>query len=73
MPTAEERAMGAVMLRSWARFAATGDPNGGDDPPWPRYDASRDAYLDLATPPRIAERFRSAQCDFWDPLLDASL
>jgi para-nitrobenzyl esterase len=32
--SAAQQALSELMVRSWARFAATGDPNGGTDPPW---------------------------------------
>jgi para-nitrobenzyl esterase len=35
--TADQRALSELMVRAWARFAATGDPNGGGDPPWPAW------------------------------------
>jgi para-nitrobenzyl esterase len=39
--------LGAAMNTSWYRFASTGNPNGGDLPSWPAYDASREAYLEF--------------------------
>jgi para-nitrobenzyl esterase len=35
--TPAQQALSEQMVRSWARFAATGDPNGGTDPPWPAW------------------------------------
>ena len=34
--TAAEADLSAQMQRQWTRFAASGDPNGGSDPLWPR-------------------------------------
>lgn len=38
--TAEDEALGRAMNAAWARFAATGDPNGAQGPAWPEYGAS---------------------------------
>lgn len=40
LPTApEDDALGRAMNAAWARFAATGDPNGAQSPDWPEYGA----------------------------------
>jgi len=31
----------------WTNFARTGDPNGGNLPAWPQYDAVKRGYLEL--------------------------
>jgi len=36
--TAADKAMGAAASAYWVSFAKTGDPNGGGQTPWPRYD-----------------------------------
>jgi para-nitrobenzyl esterase len=51
----------------WARFAATGDPNGSGATEWPTYGAS-DPFLQLDVPPTAGEGVRTAHCDFWDAL-----
>lgn len=35
------------MIDYWVQFARTGDPNGGDRPAWPEFDAGKQAYLEL--------------------------
>ncbi|MBL8115881.1 MAG: carboxylesterase family protein [Acidobacteria bacterium] len=69
-PSASELALADAMGRYWKRFAATGDPNGGADPAWPRYEAAADRVL-LFDGGAIQEGgpVRSASCDFWDALL----
>lgn len=38
LPTApEDETLGRAMNAAWARFAATGDPNGAQGPAWPEY------------------------------------
>ena len=39
--------LSATMGGYWTRFAATGDPNGGGAPQWPRYDPASDLHLQL--------------------------
>lgn len=67
-PAAEDLALSASMMGYWARFGATGDPNGGGAPEWPAYDAERDTHLVLDSPLSAGEGVRTAQCDFWDGL-----
>ncbi len=60
---AQDWKLSAIMMRQWARFAATGDPNGAGLPPWPRYDAATDPYLELGTTLKASKAFRKAQLD----------
>ena len=43
----EDQALSEVMMNYWTRFAASGDPNGGSDPSWPRFSAENDLYQEL--------------------------
>jgi para-nitrobenzyl esterase len=62
-------ALSRAMQGYWTRFAATGDPNGGDAPvAWPSYDASSDPHLVLDVPVSAAAGLKPAICDFWDAL-----
>lgn len=79
VPGPGDLAVSAAMQGYWARFAATGDPNGsgavgggagggsgnGDALAWPRYDLEREPALRFAAPTTIVARVRGAQCDFW--------
>jgi len=64
--TDEDRAIARLMAGYWARFAATGDPNGAGAPAWPRYTAASDQHLVLDAAPRVAGQLRRDQCDTWD-------
>lgn len=66
--TEDDHAVGALMANAWRRFADTGDPNGGNDPNWPRY-SSEDPYLRIAAEPGSATGYRQSQCNFWDRVI----
>jgi para-nitrobenzyl esterase len=63
---ADDLRLSAVMMRTWARFAATGDPNGPGLPKWPHYERTTDPYLELGTVIRTGAAFRKAQLDAID-------
>jgi carboxylesterase type B len=60
---AEDLRLSALMMRTWARFAATADPNGPGLPQWPRYQRATDPYLEFGTVIRTGAAFRKAQLD----------
>ena len=68
-PDATAMALSGAMNAAWARFAATGDPNGPGLTPWPAYDAVPDRTLVWNAPPTAADGIRTAECDFWDSLV----
>ena len=55
-----------AMMGYWSRFAATGDPNGGGAPQWPRYDAASDPYLELGDTVAARAGFKKEACDAMD-------
>jgi para-nitrobenzyl esterase len=68
---ARDQALSETMMNAWVRFAATGDPNGGNLPDWPRYHAARDNYLDFGDELRVGGSWRTSQMDFLDAFFDA--
>jgi para-nitrobenzyl esterase len=65
--TAAQWELSATMTRQWARFAATGDPNGADLPPWPELGRT-DTVLGLASAPGGIAPTPTAEahhCAFW--------
>jgi para-nitrobenzyl esterase len=55
------------MQRYWTRFATQGDPNGGADPVWPRYDTAGDQRISLAVGDiDVVSGWKKQQCNFWD-------
>ena len=68
----DDRAIAALMSGYWARFAATGDPNGGGAPVWPRYDATTEQHLTIDTPATTSAgaKLRAGECELWDRIPD---
>jgi para-nitrobenzyl esterase len=54
--TPRDNAMGAAISAYIARFAKTGNPNGGDLPQWRAYSRAEDTQMDLAADGRPAVR-----------------
>jgi para-nitrobenzyl esterase len=65
---AEDRATEEAMLGYWARFAATGDPNGTAAATWRPFATGDEAYLSLELVPTLERDLAQADCDFWDGL-----
>jgi para-nitrobenzyl esterase len=55
----------------WANFATHGDPNGGNLPSWPAYDADRQRYIELGDKITDHAGLLTAQCDFFDTYYSA--
>ena len=62
----DDRELADRVSSAWIRFAATGDPNGGDLPLWTSYDAASQYYLDLGDRVEPRRELLKAQCDFFD-------
>jgi len=60
------------LVSAWTKFAASGNPNGTGDSPWPRFDGATPTLLSQNIPlaPLPATEFAERhQCEFWDTLL----
>jgi para-nitrobenzyl esterase len=56
----------AQMQQYWVNFAKTGNPNGGSLVKWPKFDATRRAYLDFTDAGPVAkEGLRRPICDLF--------
>ena len=65
--TAAQQALSAQMIKYWAQFVASGNPNDSSSPNWQGYASGNDTYLSL-TPGAIAgtTQFATAHnCTFW--------
>src|SRR5713101_5179025 len=65
-PTDAEAAIQRQLSRYWARMARTGNPNGGNDPPWPASTVENDSYLEIGAATAAKKGPAEAKCDFWD-------
>ena len=60
-----------AMNGAWARFAATGNPNGGTMPTWPAYDAATDSYFEFGPVLRAGTGLRAVQFNALECVLEA--
>ena len=68
--TSAQLALSNQMIKYWATFASTGNPNASGQPAWPSYTAAGDQFLSLvpnATKP-ITSFAADHQCAFWSTL-----
>jgi len=63
--TPADLALHDIMAGYWTTFANTGDPNGGDLPPWLEYRKNHDNYLVFDSVPSAGDDQRSDACEFW--------
>ena len=61
-----DESVAEAMQAAWVRFAATGDPNGGELPHWPAYRAGDDPHLAFDDVIRAGANWRRPQMDFLD-------
>lgn len=61
--TARDRRMAGIAVACWANFARTGNPDGGECPPWPRYDATGDRLMRFGSGPRVERTPEAALLD----------
>jgi len=60
------RELARVIQGYWTNFARTGDPNGPDLPPWPRFDPEEQLLQVLDTTVHTEPAGVSEGCAFWD-------
>lgn len=63
--TSAQHQLADTMVRYWARFAYTGDPNGHGTPPWPRFGTARHVQSLQPGTTKPADLAREHQCGFW--------
>ena len=58
-----DRKASDMIQRYWTNFARTGNPNGGDLPPWPAFDPVSARFLEFTQDGPVANsKLRSAAC-----------
>jgi len=65
-----QKELSSDMIRYWAQFARSGDPNSHGVPSWPQYNASADKFQSMI-PSSTMPEFGFAtdhKCDFWGSL-----
>jgi para-nitrobenzyl esterase len=62
-PSAEDKAMMALMHSCWAAFAKTGEPKCAGGAPWPKYDPASDKLMEFGSPVAVQTNFRKAALD----------
>ncbi|XP_032013477.1 LOW QUALITY PROTEIN: carboxylesterase 4A [Hylobates moloch] len=68
LSTGKEKALSLWMMKYWANFACTGNPNDGNLPYWPRYDKDekyRPGYLQLDFTMRVGTKLKEKKMAFW--------
>ena len=65
--SADQQKLSDQMIGYWTRFAATGDPNDGHRPAWPRVAVGTEQILSLLPPSASIETGFTGdhQCAFW--------
>ncbi|XP_053126902.1 fatty acyl-CoA hydrolase precursor, medium chain-like isoform X3 [Hemicordylus capensis] len=66
--TEEEKHLSRKVMRYWANFARTGDPNGDGLVTWPAYDLN-EQYLEMGLKQKPAQKLRDTHVMFWTEIL----
>lgn len=68
----QEKRLSDALVAAWTNFAATGNPNGTGNSPWPRLAAGGAGRYFIENTPlstqSVSEFRESYKCDFWDPI-----
>ncbi|KAM4012286.1 fatty acyl-CoA hydrolase precursor, medium chain-like [Anomaloglossus baeobatrachus] len=70
--TEEEKDLSKVVMKYWANFARSGDPNGPGLAHWPQYDVEED-YMEINLRPSAAQQLKAGKYDFWTRVLPAKM
>ncbi len=62
-PSAEDKAMAALMHSCWIAFAKTGEPACASGPVWPAYSPATDQLMEFGSPAGVRANFRKEDLD----------
>jgi para-nitrobenzyl esterase len=62
-PSAQDKAMGALMHSCWVAFAKTGQPACAKGPAWPQYTAAGDQLMEFSVDAGVRTNFHKAELD----------
>lgn len=61
-----DRELARLISAYWVRFAATGDPNGGARPAWPKYTAASDQHIEFGDAIAVKANLRKDAADLFE-------